>query len=281
MPSASHHAESRESPSSAPLVAKGEAVVAPDRRGQAVLFKAPLERRAHRRRLRVAQRTVFEHHPAELIAHRQRLAPPVRVAPPALEVHRPHLVRYARLCPVANPPALPRTPPLFLLHPPRFFEHPLDAAFTRRTAPVPLVEFIELARPPVPVPLLEQHDPAHHFFRQPLRRTLRPPAPLPHPREPFLLESLLPFIPHSRADAILPAQFPEIVRLHGFDREFASLVHLVFGFPRHPLSPFLEPGCVTCVLNPHPQPSSEWRMRALILRCRCAGPNVKRQTFNF
>src|SRR5215218_5561790 len=83
------------------------------------------------------------------------------------------------------------------------------------------------------VSLLEPHDPADDFFGYSRSGTMRSPAAIAHPTQPFLLVALEPLVAHSRADPVFSAQRTKVICSFGSHHEFASQVHLISGRPWH------------------------------------------------
>src|SRR5215813_5422767 len=114
-----HHPPGRQTaqPQYSCVAGKRWPVVTANGLGQPVPLKETLKTSPHRFAPRISHRSHFQHIPAELISHRQRLAPLLLGSiPPTLKIHRPHLVGFSGFVATIEPTRLlsgPQNPRLY------------------------------------------------------------------------------------------------------------------------------------------------------------------------
>jgi len=240
---------------------KRRTVITPNGRRHAMLFKQSLKTQPHCLRFGVGQPPQFQNVAAVFIPHGQRLAPfPLRVIPPAFEVHRPNLVGCLRPAFASQRACFARlTPARSRLGHSRPGEYPFETALRGCLSVHPLIQSPNLARPPIWMKPFEPHHLADHLRTQLLRMLVRPARFLRHSLQPSTQQPIPPLVAGLGTDAVFGTQRSEVVRAQRFHRKLNSLIHRFTRFPRHSEAyrSFLPALSVTYVLNLHRHPCFE------------------------
>lgn len=215
---------------------EGRPVVATDRSGQAVVFEDYFKAALHSFGAGVVEGSQFQDHSAVFVAHGEGLDALLVLTsePPALEVYGPDVVGSFGFATCGKTTALGCSAAFAGLGQAGFFENSFEGTFAGRIAGMfAMIEFADLAGPPVGMGLFESDDFADCGLGEFVGMAIGAAALLLHTRDTFGYEALPPLVAHSATDAVGFAEFAEVVGGERFHRKFDSLVHFTGLFPRH------------------------------------------------
>ena len=240
---------------------KRGAVITANGARQPMRLKQPLKTMTHGIGPRIRQAPQFQHIPAVLVPHCQRLTTlALPIVPPAFEIYRPDFIGCLALSATPQPASFLGTWSAttgFGQPSPR--QYTLEAAFARRLAVLAPIQLPDLLGSPMPMRLLKTDNLTDHRFTQLIGMAARSPRGFRHPGYPLLKKPLAPLVPRLGTDPILGTQRSEVLRPQRFHRKLNPQIHRFFRFPRHPQAYRLGPASrsVTYVLNLLCYPCSE------------------------